>query len=88
MVISGLPGAGKSTTARELATRFERAAHVEGDQLQRLVVSGCVWPEGNRDMTADAAGQLRWRLRNACLLARSFLDAGFAAVIDDIVAGP
>jgi hypothetical protein len=38
-------------------------------------------------MSAEAAGQLRLRLRNACLLARAFAEAGFVAVIDEIVIG-
>jgi adenylate kinase family enzyme len=38
VVISGLPGVGKSTTARRLSDRFARAAHVEADRLQELIV--------------------------------------------------
>ena len=88
IVVSGLPGAGKSTAARLLASRRERAAHIEADRLQEMVVSGGTWPDGTREISAEAARQLRLRLRNACRLARSFAEAGFDAVIDDIVAGP
>jgi adenylate kinase family enzyme len=45
VVISGLPGAGKSTAARLLALRLSRSAHVEADHLQRLVVSCSAWPD-------------------------------------------
>lgn len=38
-------------------------------------------------MTTEASAQLRLRLRNACLLARSFYAAGFTAVLDDIIIG-
>lgn len=86
VVVSGLPGVGKSTTARELARRFERAAHVEADLLQGLIVSGAVWPDVE-GIGAEARRQLDLRLRNACLLARSFTDAGFTAIVDDIVIG-
>jgi hypothetical protein len=87
VVVSGLPGAGKSTTARLLASRWERGAHVEADVLQGFVVSGSEWP-GVQPATGEAERQLRLRLRNACLLARSFAEYGFRAVVDDIVAGP
>src|SRR5262245_65043295 len=51
-----------------------------------MIVAGGRWPE-RREMSADAAGQLRLRLHNACLLGRSFVAAGFSAVVDDIVIG-
>jgi predicted kinase len=85
-VLSGTQGAGKSTVSRLLAGRFERGAWVSSDALQRMVVSGGRWPEG-AEMSPDAARQLRLRLRNACLLARSFVAAGITAVVDDIVIG-
>jgi chloramphenicol 3-O-phosphotransferase len=85
-VISGTQGAGKSTVSRLLAGRFERGAWVSSDALQQMIVSGGRWPEG-AEMSPDAEAQLRLRLRNACLLARSFADAGVTAVVDDIVIG-
>lgn len=87
IVVSGLPGSGKSTTARLFARRMKCAAHVEGDRLQQLVVSGAAVPDIS-GTGPEAERQLRLRLRNSCLLARSFLEYGFTAVIDDIVAGP
>ncbi len=86
IVVSGMQGAGKSTVAAAIARRFPKAAHVSADALQKLVVAGARWPEA-REMSEEAALQLHLRLRNACLLARSFAEAGFVAVIDDIVVG-
>lgn len=87
IVIAGLPGSGKSTTAALLASRLPRAAHVEADRLQQMIVAGGEWPDGSPEPSEEAARQLRLRLRNSCLLARSFVDAGFSALIDEIVIG-
>lgn len=87
IVVSGIQGAGKSTVARLLAERFERGVHIEADALQRMIVSGGEWPGEAGEPTGEAASQLRLRLHNACLVALSFLDAGFTVVVDDIIIG-
>jgi predicted ATPase len=92
-VISGTQGAGKTTVSRLLADRFERGVHVSADALQKMIVSGGEWPQVHQtDINTPAVEdegvrQLRLRLRNTCLLGRSFFDAGFTAVLDDIVVG-
>jgi adenylate kinase family enzyme len=67
LVISGLPGAGKSTTARLVASRLDRGVHIEADQLQRMIVAGGVWPDGSEVISEEASAQLALRLHNACL---------------------
>jgi predicted kinase len=87
IVVSGIQGAGKSTVARLLAERFARGVHIEADTLQRMIVSGGEWMGEPGEAADEAQRQLRLRLRNACLLARSFFGAGFTAVVDDIIIG-
>ena len=80
IVVTGIPGAGKTTVARLLAQRFALAAHIEADQLQQMIVAGGLWPdEEPRD---EAYRQLALRARNGALLAASFVGAGFTAVLD------
>jgi len=52
-----------------------------------MIFSGAEWPAEPGEMSAEAERQLRLRLHNACLLARSFFEAGFSVVIDDIIIG-
>ncbi|GGY30219.1 hypothetical protein GCM10010363_08430 [Streptomyces omiyaensis] len=83
LLLAGIPGSGKSTVAAALAARFARAAHIEVDHLQELIVSGGHWPTPDGDPEADR--QILLRARNACLLAGSLAAAGFLPVLDDVV---
>ena len=82
-IVSGIPGAGKTTVSHLLAQRFQRGVHIEADVLQKLIVNGGLWPDG--EPADEAEWQLRLRGRNACMLADSFFEAGFAPVIDGVV---
>jgi gluconate kinase len=82
-LVIGIPGSGKSTISEALAKRFPLAAHIEGDGLQALVVSGAHWPAVDTDPEADR--QILLRARNAAVLAHSFYAAGVVPVIDDVV---
>jgi Chloramphenicol phosphotransferase-like protein len=70
-----------------LAQRFVRGVHIEADVLQQMIVSGGVWVSQPGEPHGEAAEQLRLRLKNMCLLARSFFEAGFTVVLDDIILG-
>ncbi|MGW4165045.1 AAA family ATPase [Streptomyces sp. NPDC004788] len=83
VLLAGIPGSGKSTVAAALAARFGRSAHIEVDRLQELIVRGGHWPTPDGDPEADR--QIFLRARNACLLAGSFVAAGFVPVVDDVV---
>lgn len=86
IAVTGVMAAGKSTVAQALAERFDRGAHVRGDQFRRFVVSG------REDMTAEptdeAFAQLRLRYRLAVQVAAGYCDAGFTTVLQDVVIGP
>lgn len=90
-VICGNACAGKTTTARLLAQRLPPAAHIEGDEMQRLIVSGCRWAvpsdndPGTGRLTGEAGVQYALRIRNACLVAAAFADAGITAIVTDTV---
>jgi tRNA uridine 5-carbamoylmethylation protein Kti12 len=85
IVISGIPGVGKSTLSALLAQQLPRAVHLEAELLQRMIVSGGLWPDGKP--TEEAQLQLRLRGHNVALLADSFFEARFSTVIDDVVIG-
>ena len=82
-LITGVQGAGKSTVARRLGMRMNRAVHIPGDQLLRYwVVSGVAFLADDR---VEAKRQLQLCIKNQCLLAQSYSDAGFVPILDFVV---
>lgn len=82
-LISGIPGAGKSTVARALAATMERSAHIEGDRLQEWIVNGGVFPGAAPKEESDR--QIHLCHRHQCVLAQSYAEGGFVPVIDFVV---
>jgi adenylate kinase family enzyme len=82
-LITGIPGAGKTTTARQLAGRFERSVVIEGDLLQGWIVSGGVWP--GQEPAAEASRQIRLNMQNQSLLAHAYAAAGFTPIVDYVI---
>jgi len=82
-IINGIPGSGKTTTAKALAKRFPKAAHIEGDIIQELIVSGAISP--GQEPHDEECRQINLCVQNQCLLAKSFLEAGFVPIIDYVI---
>ncbi|WP_245715185.1 AAA family ATPase [Nocardioides szechwanensis] len=83
LIVTGAPGSGKSTVSRLVAGRLNRSAVLNGDQVNRLVVSGRVGPLDRP--AAEAARQVQLCNENLCALAANFADAGITPVIDWII---
>lgn len=82
-IINGIPGAGKTTTARALAKHFDCSVHIEGDQIHELIISGKVLP--GQEPREEEIRQIHLCVKNQCLLARSFFEAGFTPIIDYVI---
>lgn len=83
VILTGMPGAGKSTVGRLVAAALPRAARLAADELNGMIVSGAVWPLGQPAAEADRQVQLGYR--NLGALAENFTDAGFDVVVDCVV---
>jgi chloramphenicol 3-O-phosphotransferase len=85
LILTGPPGAGKTTSAEALAERYDRVAIVPVDALDEFITpTGHVQPWGPPEAWAR---QRRLDIKNACSLALNFLEARFAVIIDDTVIG-
>jgi predicted kinase len=85
VLITGVMAAGKSTVAQAPAERLPRAAHVRGDVFRRMIVSGREEYEPGADGEGEA--QLRLRYRLSAATADAYAEAGFTAVVQDVVLG-
>jgi cytidylate kinase len=80
--------AGKSTVAQALAERLPRAAHVRGDLFRRMIVSGREEYLPGAEPDGEAEAQLRLRYRLSAATADAYAQAGFTAVVQDVLLGP
>jgi predicted kinase len=88
LLITGTPGAGKTTVSQLVAERLPRAARVDGDVFGIMVVSGganMLDDEGRWNPGPDGQQQLRLRMINLCSVADNFAEAGFTPVADSVV---
>ncbi|MFI6286634.1 AAA family ATPase [Streptomyces sp. NPDC051018] len=86
VLVTGVMAAGKSTVAQRLAERLPRAAHIRGDAFRRMMVSGRA--EMTSDAGEDSLEQLRLRYRLSATAAGIYAEAGWTAVVQDVVIGP
>jgi predicted kinase len=83
VIVSGMPGAGKSTVTTLAARLLPRAAQIKGDDVNQMIVSGAVWFMGTP--REEARRQYELGKRNMCALANNFVDFGFTALMDTVV---
>jgi predicted kinase len=83
-LLTGLPGAGKSTVARLLALHFDRAAHIDIDLVfHHFTVTSLAEPS---TPSAESAQQADLAAANAGALARNYLAAGYVCVLEGALA--
>jgi thymidylate kinase len=82
-VITGAPGAGKTTIAGHLMQRFQFGLHIPIDNLREWVVSGIAHPLPT--WTDETTRQFTLARQGAADLSKRYLDAGFAVAVDDII---
>lgn len=82
-LITGTPGAGKSSVARGLMQRYPHGLHLPLDDLRAWVVAGNAPPVP--EWTEETTRQFTLSRRAAASVARLYADAGFAVAIDDVI---
>lgn len=83
VLVSGMPGAGKSTVTGLAAKLLPRAARIKGDDVGELILSGRVTFQ--QEPAEEEARQTELRNRNMCALANNFIDFGFPVFIDTVI---
>ncbi|MFC7491127.1 MULTISPECIES: AAA family ATPase [unclassified Knoellia] len=82
VVLSGPPGAGKSTVAAALARGYERSVHLHTDDFWHSITAGSIPP-----YLAEAHEQNETVLRVVAMAAFGYAEGGYTVVVDGVV-GP
>jgi predicted kinase len=80
LLLTGPPGAGKTTTARILATDFELAVHLESDWFFRSIRSGYIEP-----WKRESHQQNVTVMRIVAAAAAGYAEAGYFTIVDGII---
>jgi len=83
VILTGVPGSGKTSVAKALASLFPRSAHVEADALREAIRAGRVDPGASP--ADEAERQLDLVMRMAASVANELFAEGFTVVVDDVV---
>ncbi len=80
LMLTGAPGSGKTTVAAILASRSQRAVHLESDRFFHFIESGYVEP-----WRAESHEQNTTVMRIVAGAAVGYADAGYFTIIDGII---
>jgi adenylate kinase family enzyme len=80
LIVSGPPGAGKTTVSAELATRFAKSVHLKTDTFYEFIKGGFLHP-----WQREAASQNEVVVRAVARAAAVYAAAAYTVIIDGVV---